>query len=1134
MFHTKITMNKHRNTTLFIVILLIVFSISTLVPLVAGHAEASHRTLSWSVVNTPSSGPTNVIVNPCEISAIALSPDSRTFYCVDTADNRTYKSIDSGYTWLDISNRLTAAKASQRLWDIAIAPDDGSFIVAVTDTDNVSQPGPGKLFFSIDGGANWQNILFNHLAPDEYISCLDISLNYGSPGTVRDIAVGTRTITGQGRVFTCQYSTSSSSNWDPIPSLTDSVNTVKFSPNYNTDYTIASLSNNSVNSRLNLGLHNTTNNTTNWNVPGVYDSYPINIRNNIIVSRWNDVIRANLELPGDFVGTNLVQRSCFASILTDNSSLVVYLNANVSPQDINITPRLTGGGRISTIAYNGSQATGILLAGEVSAVPELAMAKVWQCSNPQTVTPGGASWLPSYSGKLPTGGGTTGWANTILKWSEDGQTAYCGTSSENATVGGTAWATGQWPYAKTQGATLDESAFSRSINNGTTWNQTGLIDTFITRLSDSAALELPEGAESTDQTNILYLASLNENTTLVTDNKTFDSVWRSITSPPGDMWERILTRPTSDEGTILRINPRGDSVSHTVVFADLYTDNVTYSENMGDSWGEIYADVKIRDMCLASDSTLYLLDEYFMRRLTRNGSAWTNGNIISTGMDVPAHTICAPLKNGTAKEGHIEEIAIVGSGGVDDSYVSWIDLAKFNPQFEVLKQLPDRGDVHVVADSQFDVNKMIYAAQNLSQDPNAPSKGVIYRWKLGTSTGWDNLEPLNKAFFGIETLNDVLYGAWYFDSAAGMNGSGADRTLYATVRVPPPPEWDDLTTGLPAGPSLATLVAFTREPASLHISSNQFNTLWAIDDKQYAFNTRTGCLWSYVDSAAGVGPWPTSPPTGSFIGTDPVTGRSQQIDYKWRQLQDMKGYDLLIAKDVDFTLPLSQNLNFMAMDNGTLIRSVDNYTGAWIIEPADVQSPAAWMAPGLLESGRSYYWKVRGSRAISGEIVHSPWSPAMFFTVKPGFIVNSQYPGPTLISPVKRACTDCKQPVSFTWTPIKMATKYEFILASDAGLSNIVTKAYCTTTAYEYKDKLDYGKPYYWQVKAVAPVPSDPSPVAVFSLSGNAAGEVSPVTQAVRSIAPGVPMETLIWVIIALAYLLILLIIIYAFVSRRN
>ena len=323
-----------------------------------------------------------------------------------------------------------------------------------------------------------------------------------------------------------------------------------------------------------------------------------------------------------------------------------------------------------------------------------------------------------------------------------------------------------------------------------------------------------------------------------------------------------------------------------------------------------------------------------------------------------------------------------------------------------------------------------------------------------------------------------------------------DRTLYPTVRVPPAPEWDDLTAGLPLPPPPPSNfpVVFTREPTSLKTSSNTYNTLWAIDNRTYKFSTDngTGCLWSFVDSLARIGPAPTSPPTGSYVGADPVTGRAQQIDFKWRPLSDVIGYDVLLAKDVNFTLLLSQVLN---------LTPVDNKTGAWVVTPADQEQPSAWISPGILEVGKPYYWRVRASRALSATdnetIIHSLWSPVMMFSVQPGFMVKSGNNGPTLLTPVDGPCQSCEPPVRFSWTPVKNATTYEYILSSDPELKEIITKTTTNSTAFEYKDKLELSKPYYWQVKAISPVVSDASPVGTFSIESAPAvqSQQQPVTQ---------------------------------------
>jgi len=41
------------------------------------------------------------------------------------------------------------------------------------------------------------------------------------------------------------------------------------------------------------------------------------------------------------------------------------------------------------------------------------------------------------------------------------------------------------------------------------------------------------------------------------------------------------------------------------------------------------------------------------------------------------------------------------------------------------------------------------------------------------------------------------------------------------------------------------------------------------------------------------------------------------------------------------------------------------------------------------------------------------------------------------------------------------------VLAKDAEITQIVKRATTTTTAYEYTDALEYGKSYYWRVRAL-------------------------------------------------------------------
>lgn len=1227
-----------RRSYSFILLVSILAVAGMLVP--AGQSSAAtNKTLAWNVVDTPSDGSNGMFIRTCGINDMALGPDNLTFYAVST-DNSTpgaaglFKSTDAGYTWLsNIGTNLTAAvgMATVPVWNIAVAPDDSKFIIAVIDGSGTPAGGPRMAYYSNDGGTIWTNTGLT-LNVDEYISCIDIA-RYDSSDQLRDIAIGTRTsnVLGQGRLLTRPYGNSFSGTWTSqgLPTWT-AVTSVKFSPSYNPDQTMAVVAfTTAPQAALHLGKHDTIGNTTQWDIGAGYPAYPV------VLGAYSSgsIIRTGIELPSDYVGTDLNLRGCFVNVFDSApTSAVFYISP--TPTRFSITPpiQLASGQSISSIAYTGTNFSGILLAGEAKAITARALVNIWQSSNAQATCSGCVTWLKSDSLKSPTGGGNiggggTGRANALLAW--NGGIAYCGTSSENSTAGGTGSAPGQWPFSKLTKVPSDESAFQYSPDGGYSWNQVGIINTIITYLSDVAASEKPEGSK--DVASVLYLASINDNATVSPD---IDSVWRSRSDPLGRLWERTFTLPSSDSGTILRLPlPTTDStVTGLVVFADLGTDNLTYSTDFGDIWQTAPTGRQIKDLCLLNENTMFLLDDLTISKMTRpcgptssgyysggtvTGGLITDGNVsgsvltgswsdstgsgsfrfalnasggfdgtftvgiipsgtwtgriknmggcpwsgtwnttrgsddmemtliqsgpsiwtpakrLSTNLLAPGHTVtCAPKGNSD------EELVFVGSEGNSNTSVAWVDFTAFNPQFAVLKEMPMQGNVHIVADDLYSSYQNIYAGiGGIGGIGNVTdSEGAIYRWtmkgdgvsgSLRASIDWDLLEPPDSGFYGICMLNSVLYGAWATGVALPIYSSGADRTLEARVRVPPAPQWDQLVDGLPPPPPPPNpnQVEFTLEPTSMHISSNAYNTLWAIDDHPYNFTLKQGCLWQFVDSVAKLGPWPTTPAPGSLIGADPVTGRSQQVDFKWRPMRDIFGYDVLIAKDVNFTLPLSQQLH---------MTPVDDVTGAWIVTPADQEDPSCWIAPGELEVGRSYYWMVRASRSWKGTPIHSPWSPTMFFSVRPGFMVTSEYMGPTLLAPVDGICSNCMPPMRFSWSPIKNAEMYEFTLARDAQLKDVIVQETTSTTGYELKSKLPLSTPYYWQVKAVAPVISDPSPVGTFTLTENI---TPPQKQPAVKTKPGAvpaPSNFWIWIIIVIVVVLLLLINAYVFISRRR
>jgi len=90
------------------------------------------------------------------------------------------------------------------------------------------------------------------------------------------------------------------------------------------------------------------------------------------------------------------------------------------------------------------------------------------------------------------------------------------------------------------------------------------------------------------------------------------------------------------------------------------------------------------------------------------------------------------------------------------------------------------------------------------------------------------------------------------------------------------------------------------------------------------------------------------------------------------------------------------------------------------------------------------------------------------------------YLAPRLLTPAVGSKDIARSPV-FTWEGFSPTTEYEFILAKDEALTDVLVQEKLSTTHYQYQGELDWGATYYWQVRATAPVLSESS-VGVFTV----------------------------------------------------
>jgi len=139
--------------------------------------------------------------------------------------------------------------------------------------------------------------------------------------------------------------------------------------------------------------------------------------------------------------------------------------------------------------------------------------------------------------------------------------------------------------------------------------------------------------------------------------------------------------------------------------------------------------------------------------------------------------------------------------------------------------------------------------------------------------------------------------------------------------------------------------------------------------------------------------------------------------------------------------------------------------------------------------------------------------------------VRADYYGLKLLSP-DNGCLGCPvSPASFSWSPFKGTTKYEFVLAKDGELTDILKQdTVSNSTGYEYDGTLDYSTNYFWRVRSVEP-PSDWS--ATFSFQTEAA----PAAPEAPAEAPSTPMW--VWVIVAIGAILVIVTLVLIFKTRR-
>jgi hypothetical protein len=353
--------------------------------------------------------------------------------------------------------------------------------------------------------------------------------------------------------------------------------------------------------------------------------------------------------------------------------------------------------------------------------------------------------------------------------------------------------------------------------------------------------------------------------------------------------------------------------------------------------------------------------------------------------------------------------------------------------------------------------------------------------------------------------------------------------------------WDYLQANLNAG------VFFEAEPYSLKLCGccdmDSDTTVYALDwdasvvGPGFYVPTVRNMLWAFTDCVAKKGPALITEDK-TLIGCDPVSGRAQEVNLCWEQLCVAMAYDVEISKVPEFNIlvidwvaepacsvwpfpgylvPVDLTAPCVYIPAGGLAMAA----GTGTTTGGTASAIAAW---GNLECGHTYYWRVKVRACVTQQQIRSPWSEVRSFTVKAGLPVTTPYYGPQLLAP-NNGCLGCPvSPASFSWSPFKETSKYKFVLATDAEMTQVVKEAEVTTTAFEYDGTLNYSTNYFWRVMSLEPAPSDWS--ATFSFQTEAApAEEAP--------AKPTPTPVWVWVVIAIGAILVIVTLVLIFKTRR-
>ncbi len=576
-----------------------------LAPATTPQANAAEVNAEWDKVATPYTDDWTVAPGS-DIGIPTSIPGGSVIYVVGSGyeDNdmsatygpRLWKSEDSGVEWDDLADKVWDADGLPDAADefnpsntnvsfnyVACARDDSDFVAVALVDDNGTAADYSDdyqaVVISDDGGDNfaWTGDIIDDGVELNRAFAMVVSNEADDKRNIALGGTGNATSYPDGLVF--RYETggltggrwvdaSAYDGWDDDGGDIDSeaVTKVAFAPSWLADYTVLAVSHNATNTYLQTG---TWGNTKAWNYPAIGLEAVRIIGADQSVWLTYKGAAAGLALPTDYEGRRANTR--YAWVYVDNApggnetGGVIYRvkNGRVDP----VIQQITDYPYLASLSYLGTIDEGKAIAGLLGDMGS----PTGCCEGVQVYRNDGITDMDiccerwSEACKPPTG--------TMAA-----MVFYVLPNKAYAFVGG---------LTDTYGFLFEEGAMSFSLDDGDTWNQLGLVDTYIDYLSDVA---------KSPNCNKTWVVSVNAEGAENGRYCECDSVWLKADPLPeaseySGAWIREWCKKLTNNATwnsvdtpemgLLRLAPEETEEALTVYLVDRGTKTVYYDGNEG-------------------------------------------------------------------------------------------------------------------------------------------------------------------------------------------------------------------------------------------------------------------------------------------------------------------------------------------------------------------------------------------------------------------------------------------------------------------------------------------------------------------------------------------------------------------------